>query len=158
MRSVNVSPLGHQQARNVATPNHALPSIHQRRVSVKEPSVHTLEEDDYFGGSPLKKRVKEQPLFAPIPPKRQAEKEQEQEPAPDTKNMNAQEISIAQQIKEQKMQLEFEKQKQQTDKALREKKGLQQTIDTMKKTFKIEMKQAKTKAKEMFEEMLRERL
>jgi|LauGreDrversion4_2_1035121.scaffolds.fasta_scaffold3633146_1 hypothetical protein len=56
------------------------------------------------------------------------------------------------------MQLEFEKQKQQTDKALREKKGLQQTIDTMKKTFKIEMKQAKTKAKEMFEEMLRERL
>ena len=28
----------------------------------------------------------------------------------------------------------------------------------MKKTFKIEMKQAKTKAKEMFEEMLRERL
>ena len=28
----------------------------------------------------------------------------------------------------------------------------------MKKTFKIEIRQAKTKAKEMFEEMLRERL
>lgn len=123
MRNVNMSPLGQQQTRNVGTPNHTLPSIHQRRNSVKEPSVHTLEEDDYFGGSPLKKRVKEKPLFAQVPPKRQAEKEEE-EPAPDTKNMNAQELSIAQQIKEQKMQLEFEKQKQQTDKALREKKGL----------------------------------
>ena len=70
--------------------------------------MHTLEEDDYFGGSPLKKRVKEQPLFAPVPPKRQAEKEEEK-PATETKNLNAQEISIAQQIKEQKMQAEFEK-------------------------------------------------
>ena len=34
---------------------------------------------------------------------------------------------------------------------MREKKVLEQTISTMKKTFKIEMKQAKTQAKDMFE-------
>lgn len=56
------------------------------------------------------------------------------------------------------MNIEIDKQKQNTEKALREKNGLEKTINTMKKTYKIEMKQAKTKAKEMFEQMLSERL
>jgi hypothetical protein len=35
---------------------------------------------------------------------------------------------------------------------------VQSTLDVTKKTFKIEMKQAKIKAKEMFEQMLTDRL
>lgn len=38
------------------------------------------------------------------------------------------------------MNIEIDKQKQNTEKALREKNGLEKTINTMKKTYKIEMK------------------
>jgi hypothetical protein len=58
-RNVNMSPMLVKDGihRNVSTPkpiNGMLPQINQRRNTVKEPSVHTLDEDDYFGGSPMK--------------------------------------------------------------------------------------------------------
>lgn len=89
-----MSPLGAQTSRNVSTPHNGLPSIHQRRNTVKEPSVHTLDEDEYFGGSPLKKhnqKLKENTLFAPIA----TAKKKADEEKPDQTNMNAQEVSNA---------------------------------------------------------------